>query len=155
MANQKASILDDGSDEYEILPHKELHELRDQLMRLKERPTEKTMQLAMAELVAKMDRLISIFDESLTMIKVDEGSLSFTEKLRPLMEKLDKVLEQNSEIAQGIVELHDGIIDIKESLEKRKDDKFSFEPSPLAMTGPAIPAPGSAGRPIPPPPSRR
>lgn len=158
MAGQKAQILTEPSDEYEILPHNEIHELREQLMRLKERPTERTLQLAMAESSAKMDRLINIFEEALTMIKVEEGSLSFTEKLRPLMEKMDKILEQNSEIAAGLVGIHDIMVDVKEQVDKvvEKQEKsatasaFSSQPIGLGMPGGMIPPPGMGQMGMPP-----
>ncbi len=172
MAEQKAQALAEDSDEYEILPHKEIHELREQLYRLKERPTERTLQLAMAETAMKMDRLINIFEESLTMIKVEEGSLSFTEKLRPLMEKMDKILEQNSEIAAGLVGIHDLMVDVKESIDKINEKPApQFQPASvgfgMGMPGQAVPSPGmqmgapsygmQAGMPAfpPPPPPRR
>lgn len=145
MAEQKAQVLSEDSDEYEILPHKEIHELREQLYRLKERPTERTLQLAMAETAMKMDRLINIFEESLTMIKVEEGSLSFTEKLRPLMEKMDKILEQNSEIAAGLVGIHDIMVDVKESI-----DKINEKPAPQFQSSPIGFGMGMPGQ-VPPP----
>ncbi|MEK6874466.1 MAG: hypothetical protein AABX52_01810 [Nanoarchaeota archaeon] len=160
----KPSILQDSSDEYEILPHKEIHELREQLTRLKEKPTERTLQLALCEVSTKMDRLINIFEEALTMVKVEEGSLSFTEKLRPLMEKMDKILEQNSEIAAGIVGLHDFMVEVKTAVDQaiatKKEDRFTspFETT-LPFPGSAVPTPQSAQArqaPVfPPPPQRR
>ncbi|MBI4448428.1 hypothetical protein HY641_00180 [Candidatus Woesearchaeota archaeon] len=169
MAQEQRSVLE-PNDEYEILPHKEIHELRDQLNRLKERPTERTLQLALAESTAKTDRLINIFEEALTMIKVEEGSLSFTEKLRPLMQKMDTILEQNSEIATGLVGIHDILADVKEQvdvLKKKQDERpvapvssFGGFPSAGLMSpgGPAIPGvqgvPAFAPFPPPPPPRK-
>lgn len=103
-------------DDYEILPHKELHDLRTQLNQLKQQPTEKTLQVNMVELASKLDRLMDIFKEAEEMIRVEEGALTFQEKMKPLMDRMDKVLEQNSQIAEGIVGLHDLIMDMRDEI---------------------------------------
>jgi len=162
----------DRSDDYELLPHKELHELREELHRLKQQPTEKTLQISMVELASKLDRMMEIFEEAQEMIRVEEGALTFQEKMRPLMERADKVLQQNSQIAEGIVGLHDLIMDMRDEVatgsrvhnEEAEEKLAPLEsldtkldltpPKPSAPTAPAGPpaAPSAPPGPAPLPP---
>ena len=116
MAKEAKDIAQEAGEEYEILPHKELHELREELGKLKERPTDRTLQISMVELASKLDRMMDIFEEAQEMIRVEEGALTFQEKMRPLLERMDKVLQQNSQIAEGIVGLHDLIMDMRDEM---------------------------------------
>ncbi len=170
MADKKEakSIAQEAGDEYEILPHKELHELREELNKLKQQPTEKTLQISMVELASKLDRMMDIFEEAQEMIRVEEGALTFQEKMRPLMDRMDKVLQQNSQIAEGIVGLHDLLMDIRDEVvggarekSSKKEEVEFMEPfeSPLEKPEPkqekfVIPPPptppGSSGMPRPP-----
>lgn len=125
------------NSDYEILPHKEIMELREELQKLKSKPTEKTLQLSMVELTAKIDKLIDIFEEARQEIKIEEGGLTFQEKMKPLMERMEKVLEQNSQIAEGIVAVADLIGEIKDSVgepskSKKTEPDFSKPPQDMS-----------------------
>jgi hypothetical protein len=170
-----ASVPDEGED-YEILPQKEISELKDELRKLKEfeiTPSKK-MQVSLVEVNNKLDKLLSIFEEAMTALQVEEGGLSFKEKMRPVVEKMNKVLEQNSEIAQGIVAVADLVKDLREDLGKGVSIKEpgmeggmpmpipQFEPRtmpqpqrtmPRPMGGPSMMPP--PGLPPPPPPRRK
>jgi hypothetical protein len=106
-------------EDYELMPHKELASLRDQLRKLKSMPVEAGMHTGASfeELTKRMDRLIEIFTEAEHQLKLEEGAVSFKEKMAPFSARLDKVLEQNSEIAEGVVALADILTEIKEKLE--------------------------------------
>jgi hypothetical protein len=109
---------DDNSDDYEILPQKEVEELKSEIRQMKElelSPTKKTM-ATMVEVAAKMDKMNAVFEEAMHELKAEEGGLSFQEKMKPLVERMNKILEQNSEIAQGIVALADLLKDLREEL---------------------------------------
>jgi hypothetical protein len=167
-----ASIPDEGED-YEILPQKEIQELKDELRKLKdfEITPSKKMQVSLVEVNTKLDKLLSIFEEAMTALQVEEGGLSFKEKMRPVAEKMNKILEQNSEIAQGIVAVADLVRDLREDLGKGvavKETLSAPEPMQLppgqfapqayppagAPAQPMPPMPGM-GMPPPPPPRRR
>ena len=100
-------------DDYEILPHKDILELREELRRLKAKPSERTLQISMVELAGKVDKLINIFTEALEEIRVEEGGLTFQEKMKPVLNRMEKILEQNSQIAEGIVALADMLGEMK------------------------------------------
>lgn len=143
-------------EEYELMPHKEIVELREELRELKSLPSGagSHAESSYEELTKKMDRLIEIFEEAEKSVKVEEGAMSFKEKMAPFAEKVNKVLEQNSEIAEGIVALADLMSEIKDKLEvgviyKAKEaEKISIPkpkpamPEPAGMPPPSGPAPG-------------
>jgi hypothetical protein len=148
-------------EEYELLPHKEIVELKDELRRLKSLPPEagKHAEVSYDILTKKMDRLIEIFEEAEKSVEVEEGAVTFKERMAPFMDKMNKILEQNSEIAEGIVALADIMNEIKDKLEvgviyKAKEaEKAHPEPEhkpapPLMPSG--MPPPRPAG-PMPPP----
>ncbi|MEM3154590.1 MAG: hypothetical protein QW165_03445 [Candidatus Woesearchaeota archaeon] len=104
-------------DEYELLPHKEIEDLKEELSKLKEfeiAPSKK-LQVSLLELNTKLDKLIMIFEDATHEMRIEEGGLSFTEKMKPLLEKMNKILEQNSEIASGILALADMVKEMKEA----------------------------------------
>ncbi len=107
-------------DEYELLPHKEIEDLKEELLKLKEfeiAPSKK-MQVSLLELNTKLDKLLTIFEDATHEMRMEEGGLSFTEKMKPLLEKMNKILEQNSEIASGILALADMVKEVKEAKEE-------------------------------------
>lgn len=115
-----ADDINEG-DEYEILPHKEITELREELKKLKlaEGSPTKKMTVSIVELNAKMDKLIEIFETATRDLREEAGGLSVGEQIKPLAERLNKALEQNSEIAEGVVALADMIKDLRDDLETK------------------------------------
>lgn len=140
------------ADEYEILPHQELKDLKEELRKLKEfeiTPS-KQMHVTMIELNHKLDKLITIFEDAMHEVRVEEGGLSFTEKMQPIISKMNKILEQNSEIASGIL----AIADMVKGGEKPEPTELPELPE-LPTTMPRTPmprstTPGAAPRPQPP-----
>ena len=152
-----------GND-YEILPHKDIVELREELRRLRAKPTERTLQISMVELGGKIDKLIDVFSEALQEIRVEEGGLTFQEKMKPLLNRMEKILEQNSQIAEGIVALADMVNEVQ-GVSKKPQMKeeapplieptgLGLGPQPLRPGGippmPPVGPPGPPGAPIPP-----
>jgi len=102
-------------DEYELLPHREIEDLKEELSKLKEfevAPSKK-LQVSLLEVNQKLDKLITIFEDASHEMRVEEGGLSFTDKMRPVLEKMNKILEQNSEIASGILALADMVKEVR------------------------------------------
>lgn len=143
-----AEEIPPSEDEYELLPHKEIEDLKDELAKLKEfeiAPSKK-LQVSLLELNTKLDKLITIFEDATHELRIEEGALSFTEKMRPILEKMNKILEQNSEIASGILALADMVKDIKEKPEAKIEIEtqtlMPMPPMPAQqMPMPAMPAP--------------
>lgn len=134
--------------EYEILPHKEIKDLKEELAKLKEyevTPTRK-LQVSILELNNKLDRLLSVFEEAMHGIRVEEGGLKFEEKIRPVMERLNKILDQNKDIAEGMIAVADLVKEIK-----KEGVKSELPPMPKLGPGGMMPPPlpGMAGGMIP------
>ncbi len=106
-------------DEYELLPHKEIVELKDELRRLKSMPTGSGKDIPLGDLSEKIDRLLEIFTDAMHQMKIEEGGISFHEKMKPFSDKMNKILEQNSEIAEGIVALADIMNEVKTNVEEK------------------------------------
>ena len=118
-ASAKSIPKEPVEEEYELLPHKEIIELKDELRKLKSLPPEagKHTEASYDILTKKMNRLIEIFEEAEKSVEVEEGAVTFKERMAPFTDKMSKVLEQNSEIAEGIVALADIMNEIKDKLE--------------------------------------
>ena len=116
----KSEVWSAPEEEYELVPYKEIAELKDELHRLKDYPipSSKKLQVSMDELALKIDRMTQIMEEAGHEMHAEEGGLSLEDKLGPVMERLEKVLEQNSEIAKGIVAVADLIEELRQRLEK-------------------------------------
>ena len=102
-------------EEYELLPHREIEDLKEELSKLKEfevAPSKK-LQVSLLEVNQKLDKLITIFEDASHEMRVEEGGLSFSDKMKPLLEKMNKILEQNSEIASGILALADMVKEVR------------------------------------------
>jgi len=112
--------LNTPSDEYELVPYREIQDLKDEVRRLKEYPIPPGRQLGakLDDVAIKADKLITIFEEAAHQLRVEEGGLTYEEKLKPILAKMNKILEQNSEIAEGIVALADIVNDLKDKMEK-------------------------------------
>ncbi len=112
--SSEQSAPEEGNEDYELMPHKDVLELRDELRKLKMHPNEKTLQLSMVELASKVDKLADIFEEAMHEIRIEEGGLTFQDKMKPLIDRMEKILEQNSQIAEGVVAIADMVSELKE-----------------------------------------
>jgi hypothetical protein len=131
---EKSEVWSAPEEEYELVPYKEIAELKDELHRLKDYPipSSKKLQVSMDELALKIDRMTQIMEEAGHEMHAEEGGLSLEDKLGPIMERLEKVLEQNSEIAKGIVAVADLIEELRQRLEKGFMVKESMQmPEPM------------------------
>ena len=140
--------MEHSEDEYELLPHREIEELKAELAKLKEfdiAPTKK-LQVSMLELNAKLDKLITIFEDASHELRVEESSLSFAEKMQPILERMNKILDQNAEIASGILAVADLL------KEKEKSEIHAGPPEMPQFAPQGMPRAGLP--PIPPPPRR-
>ncbi|MBS3147756.1 hypothetical protein J4219_02645 [Candidatus Woesearchaeota archaeon] len=148
-----------SEEEYELLPHKEIEELKDELAKLKEfeiAPSKK-LHVSLMELNAKLDKLLTIFEDASHEMRVEEGGLNFTEKMKPLLEKMNKILEQNSEIASGILALADMVKGVKPASELHEEPELPM-PMPAMRPSAGMPPmppglPPLQGQGVPPPPS--
>ena len=114
------------ADEYEILPHKKIEELRsklEQLKRAKGIPNQIELNDTIDELNENIKHLISIFKKASEALPEEEK----------LLGKVEKLFEQNKQIAQGIVAVADMM---NEKIPKLMEDvhhiKQMMRPKPVA-----------------------
>ncbi|MBD3361888.1 hypothetical protein GF358_03805 [Candidatus Woesearchaeota archaeon] len=141
------------SEEYELLPHKEIEELKEELARLKEfeiTPTKK-LRVSLVELNSKLDKLLDIFEDAMRQVQIEEGGMTFHEKMKPIVDKMNKILDQNAQIAEGIVTLADML---KEQKGMPKEKPFPDLPSREKEPENKMPPMPERPSGVPPPPKR-
>ena len=131
-------------DEYDLIPHKEIQDLKEELQKLREFPAGPAarLQISLSEVSQKLDKMIRIFEEALHNTQA-EGGLSVQERLKPINTKIDTLMEQQQEIAKGMIELADMMTSMKKQA-----------PSPMSQVSSPINSfqPPTFGTPLPPPP---
>ncbi len=90
-------------EEYELLPHREILRLREEVDRLKANPVSSEA----ANLVTTMSKLNESISRLIHIFEVAEKELAQEYKHSKLDEKLGRVVYQNKEIAKGIIAVAD------------------------------------------------
>ena len=102
---------------YEIMPYKEVVELKHQIAELQQKvgdPNAKDLLVSMQNLTKTMDSMLKLFSAAAEEMKLEEKTESeLHEKLSPLIEKVDKLEEQNRTIAEGMVAIADMVKEMK------------------------------------------
>ncbi|HLC19689.1 MAG TPA: hypothetical protein VJK72_02140 [Candidatus Nanoarchaeia archaeon] len=122
-------------EEWEVIPHKILADLRDEVHILKEKisqpSTRKDMVEAMTELKQSIDNMHSIFKVALESTEKDNN--------KEIMSKLSLIEKQNEQLAQALV----SIADIVENKKEMTDFRIppSMTPPPMQAMKPPMPPP--------------
>ena len=104
-----------ADDDYELLPHKEIESLKNELEKLKKGPSDQT-KTQMGQLTDSINNLLNLFKEAASQMHLEEQEADMvSQKIIPIEMKLDQVLEQNQKIAEGIIALADIIKEMKGS----------------------------------------
>ncbi|MBI4450404.1 hypothetical protein HY642_00380 [Candidatus Woesearchaeota archaeon] len=130
-------------EEYELVSRKEIENLKREVDLLKQFPVppSKRLQATMDDLASKLDRLTVIFERASHDLRLEEGGMTFQDRMKPLVEKIETLASQNADLAQSIVVLNDVLNSIKTRLEKGfviKEPEEEFA-SPLPETSPMPP----------------
>lgn len=116
-------------DSYEIMPYKEIVELKKQIAELQQKTgdtSSKELLASMASLTKSMNNMLQLFSSAAEEMKLEEKTESeLSQKIGPLIEKVEKLEEQNKTIAEGLVAVADMVKETKG--EKRPKEK----PKPL------------------------
>lgn len=102
-----------AEEDYDLVPHKEVLELKKQVDEIKAHPFGSTsegkqMLEAILKLSESMDRLTSLFQEAAEQMKLEEREAELIgKKLDPLFGRMDDMIEQNKRIAKGIIAVAD------------------------------------------------
>ncbi|MBS3102612.1 hypothetical protein J4458_04145 [Candidatus Woesearchaeota archaeon] len=118
---------------YEIMPYKEIVELRKQVQELKSKGSDDNsnpLSQSVGKLAEQMNSLMGLFKTAAEDMRLEEKDEHFVaKKIEPLIDKLDSIIEQNKIIAEGIVAVADMI---KESMERAREPKPFLRPEPRA-----------------------
>jgi hypothetical protein len=125
-------------DSYEIMPYKEIVELRKQIGDLQKKtgePGSKDLLVSMESLTKSMNNMLQLFSSAAEEMKLEERTESeLSKKIAPMIEKLDRIEEQNKTIAEGLVAVASMMEDIRRgkiSPPKPKVTRSEPEKSPV------------------------
>lgn len=108
-------MVEEGS--YEIMPYKEIVELKRQIAELQKKTgdtSSKELLESMAALTKSMSNMLQLFSSAAEEMKLEEKTESeLSQKIAPLIEKVDRLEEQNKTIAEGLVAIADMVKEVK------------------------------------------
>ena len=100
-----------AEDSYEIMPYKEIIQLKKQIADLQEKTgdtSSKELLNSMAALTQSMNNMLQLFSSAAEEMKLEERAESeLSQRVLPLIQKVDKLEEQNRTIAEGMVAIAD------------------------------------------------
>ena len=103
------------SEDYEIMPHKQLASLKEELKKLKSKSVRKTSHLdaeSMDNLAASIQELMALFKDASKELKNEENEEAhILQKLTEAIETMNVIADQNEKIAEGIVTVAEMIKD--------------------------------------------
>lgn len=120
-------------DEYEIISHRDVRKLKEELKALKSGKgalATSELQESINTLTDKLDSMIEVFESAAEELREeDKESEIIASKINPLMDRLQAIEEQNKKIAQGLVAINsvldekiDQINDLVDSFSKSQED---------------------------------
>lgn len=125
-------ILD---DDYELVPKREILELKKQIQELKQDPLGQAsgsgFYSSIEALNTNLSKMINIFKQASEEMKLEEReSQIISQKIEPILEKIDEIHEDNQAIAKAILNLSDDMKELKEQLERNSAPQMSLPPRP-------------------------
>ena len=125
-------MVEEGS--YEIMPYKEIVELKKQIGELKRKTGDTSSQellQSMSTLTKSMSSMMQLFGSAAEEMKLEEKTEhELSGKIDPLMDKVDKLEEQTRTIAEGLVAIADMVKEIKTEKRTKEVNKpmHQFKP---------------------------
>jgi len=104
-------------DSYELTPHRELAELKQQLQELRSRvdnASPKELINSMNGMAKSMDSMLKLFTQAVEELKYEDRESSLSEGKEDINEKLDRLIDQNKAIADGVLAVSEMIEDLTE-----------------------------------------
>jgi len=108
-------------EEYEIVPEKEVEDLKKQIEDIKKNPlgsstSGRELVRSIKDLNDSVNHLVGLFRDAADAMKLEEKeSEAIGNKLAPMLDKMNTLIDQNERIARGIVGLADMV---KEDIKK-------------------------------------
>ena len=129
------------ADEYEIVPEREVEDLKRDVDEIKKNPlgsspAGRELVRSIKDLTDSVNHLIALFRDAADAMKLEEKeSEAIGKKLSPMLDKFNVLIDQNEKIARGIV----GVADlVRDDLSKKPSEIKPFyrpveSPSPAPM----------------------
>ena len=116
-----------AEEPYEIVPHREIADLKKQIKELKSKGSDsdsKPLLSSLNKLTVEINSMMGLFKSAAEDMQLEEKDEHFVaKKIEPLIDRLDEIVEQNKTIAEGIVVIADTI---KENMDKHKPESSPF-----------------------------
>ena len=118
-------------EEYELVPHKIVSELKREVEELKQNPLGSTssgndLQSSMNALAHGINDLLTLFKDATDQMRMEEkDSQVLSKRMEPMIEKLDVLIDQNHKIAKGILAVADML---KDHLRNKRHDSAPAMP---------------------------
>lgn len=125
-----------AEEDYDIVPHKEVLELKKQVEEMKQHPfgtshEGKDMLDAIKKLSDSMDRLTGLFEEAAEQMKLEEREAEMISKrIEPLFGQMNDLVEQNRKIAKGIIAVADMVKESNQMASSRPQGQPMRQQSP-------------------------
>ena len=128
------------ADDFEIIPEKEISNLKKEIQKVKENPFGDNE--SSGKFLKTVDNLNDSMNNMLNLFKIAADSMQneekeevfLADKIKPISEKVDRLLEQNEKIAKALVAIADMIEEIKTQKKSNPlDDLRSSGPVPPAV----------------------
>lgn len=130
-------------DEFEIMPHHEIEEMKKEIKELKKGSVDKTIQSSIDILNGNIKDLLAIFREATKEIREEEEKVEETQKsIKEIGSNVDDLFDQNAKIAEAMIAIHDTVGEMK-----KKIDKIAEKREEPAAPSPRMPPLPEYGRP--------
>lgn len=127
-------------EDWEMIPHKVLAELKDEVHALKERiaqpQLDKELVASISDLKSSIKQMQDVFQQALTKIgQEEEEELSLIKMIQELGKKLPDIEKQNEQIAKAMV----AIAEMVDAMGKSMEGKTAAPVAPPVSTAPVAP----------------
>ncbi len=142
--------VEEPEEDYDIVPHKRLVELEQQVSHIQKNPfgavpSGKEMVEGMRALNRNLHDLTGLFKDAAEEMKTEQHDLELVEKqMGPVLHKLEMILDQNRKIAKGIIAIADMLKDHGQKIHevhRSTAGRSPLGPSPEAPPGHINPLP--------------
>ena len=136
-------------DSYDLLPHRQINELKRQIDELKarqDRASPKDLVASMDSLTKTVDSLMNLFQKASQELKYQLKEEELASGKDSVNEKLDRIIDQNRIIANGMVAVSDMVRDFvgKQKKMPQKPNNFSPRPQNFQQQRPQMPQMGQS-----------
>lgn len=149
--------MPENEEEYELMPHRTISELKHELEILKkkvgsqEEISSKEVQQSIKKLNDNINKLLLLFQEAAETMEKEEAEPGVKELIGPLVQRIDRIEDENKKIAEAILAVADMVKDVKEGEKKIEEELPKIEEIQKQAPPPPPSRPAPSPRPALPP----